>query len=72
MPPKIGTSKEVKKIIKLAQSQGWEVKMTGGKHIQFIPSDKKQSMVVTSLTASDARAIKNLRAWLRSSGLKNI
>lgn len=72
MPPKIGTSKEVKKIIKLAKSQGWQVRMTGGKHIQFIPKDKRQSMVVTSLTASDQRAINNLRAWLRSSGLKDL
>lgn len=70
MVSRIGTSKDVKKIIKIAEGQGWHVKLTGGKHIQFIPKDRKQAMVVTSLTTSDHKSILNLRAQLKKSGLK--
>lgn len=43
---------------------------TRGGHIRFVPADKTKDIVVSSTTSSDHRAIKNLTAMLRKSGLK--
>jgi hypothetical protein len=65
---KIGTSKEVKAIITQAKAQGWEVDMTGGNHIQFLPVDRSKPPIITSLTASDSRQFKNFLARMKRAG----
>lgn len=63
--------KGVKRLMKLAEKQGWDVQKLPGGHIRFVPPDKSKPMVVMGSTpTSDPRALKNLTAALRRSGLK--
>lgn len=64
------SSKDLKKLIDLAESQGWAVEVTGGGHLRFISPDRRMPMVHTGSTPSDRRSIKNLESQLRKSGLK--
>jgi len=62
--------KSLKKLAKKAEAQGWIVTFTKGGHLQFIPPDPDKSIVTTSSTPSDHRAIKNIESALRRSGLR--
>ena len=57
-------------LIDRARAQGWKVEWTGGNHLRFYPSDRSKPVVHASGTASDKRALLNLRADLRKSGLR--
>lgn len=62
-------NKDVRRLIDLAESQGWAIETTCGNHLRFIPPDPTKPMVHTSSTPSDRRAVQNLEAQLRKSGL---
>jgi len=62
--------KELKKLIKLARSQGWEVRITGGNHVEWKPPDKSKPKIYSGNTISDgARGFHNVKAILRKNGL---
>lgn len=55
-------------LIAAAQDQGWDVTRKR-KHLRWVPPDPHKDMVFTAVTPSDHRALKNMRAQLRKSGL---
>ena len=61
--------KDMKVIVKIAEQQGWTVRLTRGGHVQFVPADPTVPLVVSSSTPSDHRTLRNLKAQLRRSGL---
>lgn len=62
--------KELRPIVKRARKQGWKVDVTRGGHVRFVPPPSGGSMVIASASASDSRAMKNLRAQLRRAGME--
>lgn len=62
-------SKDIRPIVKRAKKQGWNVDVTRGGHVRFVPPQSGGSVVIASGSASDSRSIKNLRAQLRRAGL---
>ena len=71
-----GISKDLKQVLKLAADAGWEVRHTRSCHIKMIPppgwtdqNGDPVGMIVTGSTESDIRAIKNVKARLRRSGV---
>jgi hypothetical protein len=58
------SAKEVKEIIRAARRQEWRVKTTKRGHVQFFAPDG-ESIVTSSGTPSDPRALANLIAQLR-------
>jgi len=63
------SSGDVRRLIEVAESQGWAIEITGGNHLRFIPPDRTKPMVHMSSTPSDHRAVKNLEGQLRRAGL---
>lgn len=63
-----GKRGDLYKIVRLAQSQGWEVKYTGKGHYCWVPPNGKD-MYFSSSTPSDWRVIRNLLAALGKRGL---
>jgi predicted RNA binding protein YcfA (HicA-like mRNA interferase family) len=61
--------KDMKRLRKTAEQQGWRVEDTRGGHVKFLPPDTAQPAVVAAGTPSDHRAWRNLLASLRRSGL---
>lgn len=61
--------KRLKSLISTAQSANWVVTLTNNGHWRFVPPDKDKSIVIAPGTASDHRAIANLEAELKRSGL---
>lgn len=61
--------KEIKKILRQLDQQGWRIKDTG-KHIKAYPPDRSKRMVVLPRTPSDHRALKNAISQLRRSGAR--
>lgn len=59
----------VKKLIKLAEKQGWRVRVTKRGHVLFYPP-KGTGSACASGTPSDHRTIKNTVADLKRLGLK--
>jgi len=58
--------KDLMKLIKAAEGLGWEVSWTANSHVRFRPPPGSPwPAYVTSGTASDYRAIKNCRAFLK-------
>lgn len=55
---------------RLAKQQGWRVEPTKGSHWRFIPPDPTQRQVITAGTPSDRRALRNIAADLKRSGLR--
>jgi hypothetical protein len=66
--PRPGPNKEIKKLIDIALAQGWTVTYTGGCHLRWCPPSGKQT-VYSATTPTDRRALKNMKARLRRSGL---
>jgi predicted RNA binding protein YcfA (HicA-like mRNA interferase family) len=60
------TTEEVKKA---ARGQGWSVEATKKGHVRLVPPDKTKPIVVGSGTPGDYRAVKNLLAQAKRSGL---
>lgn len=61
--------KDIKKIMREAERQGWRI-VHGGKHIKAYPPDPSQSMVTVSSTASDRNAVKSILRDLRRRGFE--
>lgn len=61
--------KQLNGLISTAESADWRVHKGGGGHWKFLPADPCQGIVVAAATASDPRAINNVRAQLRRAGL---
>ena len=53
----------------LAQRQGWRIERKR-RHWRFVPPDPRAPAVVLSGTPSDGRALRNISADLRRSGLR--
>jgi hypothetical protein len=60
--------KELRKIAKAAEDQGWRIEETKKGH-RFVPPDKTQPAVQAHGTPSDVRAQRNLLSQLKRSGL---
>jgi hypothetical protein len=56
-------------IVAAARRQGWKVSTTKRGHIKLVPTDPSKPIVVASGTPSDHRAVRNLLALARRSGL---
>lgn len=67
---RLGTSKDVEQLAKIARNQKWVVTHTESNHLEFRPPSKDKQIVVTSLTSSDWRSYQNLKSRLRKSGLE--
>ncbi len=61
--------KRLKALISAAESQQWAVSKTRGGHWRFVPPDKQRHIVIAPATTRDQRAVANLEADLRRSGL---
>jgi predicted RNA binding protein YcfA (HicA-like mRNA interferase family) len=61
--------KDMKRLRKAAEQQGWRVEDTRGGHVRFLPPDRSQPAVVAGGTPSDHRSWLNLLAMLRRAGL---
>jgi predicted RNA binding protein YcfA (HicA-like mRNA interferase family) len=59
--------KDIRKIVKQLEAQGWRIEQ-GSRHLKAFPPDKSQGMVVIPGTPSDHRSIRNLIAELRRKG----
>ncbi len=60
---------DVKKILRAAKAQGWRIERTRKGHLRLVPPDPKAPMVIGSGNPSDHRAIRNLLAQMKRSGL---
>lgn len=60
-------TREVRELAAAAERRGWRVIRLRSGHVQFCPPTGP--LIVASGTASDHRAIRNLRAHLRRAGL---
>lgn len=47
-----GADKDTEVLIRKARKQGWEVTITKGNHIKFVPANKEMSIIIGSLTGS--------------------
>jgi hypothetical protein len=59
--------KEFKQIVKIAESKGWVVQLTGGGHLKW--TSPTGQIVFSASTPSDGRAVKNLVSELRRHGI---
>lgn len=64
-------NKEVRGLISSAEKQGWRV-VYGNKHVKCYPPEVDRGLVVISITPSDSRAYKNIKADLESHGLVTV
>lgn len=62
--------KDLAKVIKRAEEQGWTIRYSRNGHPIFVPPTKDAPMVVTSGTPSDHRTWKNFLAQMKRSGYK--
>lgn len=63
---RIGTSKELKVIIKQAEQQGWEITVSRSCHLKW--RSPEGALVVSGLTPSDWRATNNIISRLKRAG----
>lgn len=66
---KISTPKDLRNLVKLAESQGWEFDRTNSGHVKFCSPYREEPPVFYSGTPGDRRAHNNLVAKLRRAGL---
>lgn len=62
----MSSNKDFQKLIKEAESQGWEVNRTGGGHLRWVAPDGR--VVFSAFSPSDKRALQNTRKELRIKG----
>lgn len=65
----MSTPKEVRKLISLAEEQGWRVELKKGGHYRLYSPDGK-TIVTAGSTPSDRRAYQNIKSDLKRGGLK--
>jgi len=63
------TPKDLRTLVKLAESQGWEFGRTNSGHVKFCSPYSAEPPVFYSGTPGDRRAHSNLLAKLRRAGL---
>jgi hypothetical protein len=68
MSKSTGASKDIEKLVRAARKQGWDVSVTGGNHLRFVPPRKDLPIVHGALTGTGPGLVK-LRTQLRRSGL---
>lgn len=61
--------KDMKRVRRAAEQQGWRVEDTRGGHVKFLSPDRTKSPVIGPGTPSDHRAWLNFLAELRRAGL---
>lgn len=61
--------KQLKSLVAAAEDANWDVSKTSGGHWRFVPPDKEHQIVIATATTRDPRAVVNLQASLRRSGL---
>ena len=61
-------SKDLKKLMKNAEQQGWNIKLTGGGHLKWTAPNG--AFVFSARTPSDQRAIQNIVSQLQTRGYK--
>lgn len=64
-----GAPKDLRNLVKLAESQGWEFGRTNSGHVKFCSPHSTEPPVFHSGTPGDHRAQKNLVSKLRRAGL---
>lgn len=62
--------KDIRRMIRIAEKQGWIVEHRKGGHILFFPPEKEYGFVTVSGSTSDHKALKNIRSYLKGAGLK--
>lgn len=60
---------EIKRLVSIATSHGWQVSHTGKNHIKFVSPDPRVPIIIASGTPSDWRAVKDTKTRLRRAGL---
>lgn len=61
-------NKDLKQLMKKAQSQGWRIEPRNGGHIAWFPPDGGE-FVITGSTPGNTRSFNNDRSLLRRAGL---
>lgn len=69
MARSLGANKEVEKIARKAKKQGWEVTVTGGNHLKFVPPGGGQPVFGGLTTCGPG--MKKFIAHLRKAGLQD-
>lgn len=69
MGQRLGTSKDMQKLVRAAEKSGWKVSITGGNHIKFMPPNPDQKIIFGALTGTPT-GNKKLRAMLIKEGLR--
>lgn len=62
-------AKELDRLVLAAQSAGWRIDRSPGKHQVVYPTDPTKSPVTIPRSISDHRGLANVRSYLRKSGL---
>lgn len=60
---------DLNELVACARRQGWRVHRRKAGHVVFYPADRSKPPVTVAASHSDHRAAKNIRSWLRKSGL---
>jgi hypothetical protein len=66
--PKLTSHKDMRKLIRQAEAQGWVVKYGGGGHLKFLAPGG--GIVVSPGTASDYRSMRNHVALMKRLGFE--
>ena len=71
MGRQLSSNKEVNRIVKKAEREGWVVIKRKNNHLQFFPPNNDTDIIVMSSTPafSSSRAFKNILMKLKSKGL---
>lgn len=63
------TAKRLRRLLRAAQRQGWEVTRTGSRHFRFRPPDPAHPCVIVGFSPSSS-GLRDAEAMLRRSGFK--
>lgn len=66
MARRLHSDKDIAKLVKVAESAGFEFSFTKGEHCKLV---RGREVIFMSLTPGDTRALRNIRADLRRRGV---
>lgn len=69
MAKRLGTDKDVQRLLNAAEKQGWKVEITRGNHIKCIPPDKSKDIIIGALTGHTT-SNRKFKALLVKAGLQ--